>query len=276
MQKAKSFLMKTLAAASLAALFPGSSPAQSIWLDRSHDKTAAVEFYIPNFTDEGISTSTWIGFLSVRMPLSDQLRFAGEMPFAHSSFESSLFFPGESQNTIGNPYLGLEIGRQGSPFFAEIGARAPLASEGNSGAALAGIITDFDRFEAFMPNTVPITGMLNYYHKDPSGFALRLRGGPSLLLYTDGDSDNTSDWFLGYSAQAGYETQRASVMAGVTGRANMSGDGDFGERSLHQFGANASMGFGRIRPGLHFRFPLDDDLKESLDFVFGANLAIQF
>jgi hypothetical protein len=271
MRKTLSYLTMLIAAMSFA--LPLS--AQSIWLDRRHDQTVGLEVLIPDFkTEDGGGVSGWALFLSLRAPLSDQLRFAGELPFVHANLESgSFFFRSGSQNSFGNPYLGLEIGRQGSPVFGEIGVRAPLASEDNFGAALVGVITDFDRLEAFLPNVVSISGMLNFHQIGETGFALRLRGGPSLDINTEGED---TELLIGYSAQAGYETEAVSILGGVTGRVNMTEENaDFGERSVHQIGFNASLGLGKARPGVHFRLPLDDDLKNSLDFVFGFNLGVQ-
>lgn len=271
-----------LAAMNAMVLVPTLLSAQPLWLDRRQDKTIGLEVLIPDFkTEDGDDVSGVALFLSLRAPLSSQLRFVSELPFVHANFESgSFFFDSGSQNSIGNPYLGLEIGRQNSPVsvFGEIGARAPMASEDNFGAALVGLVTDSDRLEAFLPNTLPITGALNFHLKEASGFTLRLRGGPSLLIYTEADEgDDDSDWFIGYSAQAGYESEAVSVLGGVTGRANITEENaDFGERSVHQLGFAVNVGLGQARPGIHFRLPLDEDLKESLDFVFGLHLGIQF
>jgi hypothetical protein len=270
MQKISSYLTVLIAAMSFA--LPLS--AQSIWLDRRHEQTIGFEFLIPDFKTEDGGVSGWALFLSLRAPLSDQLRFAGELPFVHANLESGpFFFRNGSQNSFGNPYLGLEIGRPGSAVFGEIGVRAPLASKDNFGAALVGFITDFDRLEAFLPNLVSISGMLNVHQIGATGFALRLRGGPALNISTEGDD---TELLIGYSAQAGYESEVVSVLGGVTGRVNITEENaDFGERSVHQLGFNASLGLGKVRPGVHFRLPLDDDLKNSLDFVFGFNLGVQ-
>lgn len=260
----------------LTALFPIALQAQSIWLDRSQDKSIGLEVMRPNFSaEEGDEVSGLLLFLSLRAPMTPQFRFVGELPFVRSSYESNFFFTRSgSQSTVGNPYLGFEIGQRGTPFLGEFGIRLPAASEDKFGAVLMGIVSDYDRLEAFIPNTVSITGMLNYCHREASGFALRLRGGPSLLLNTDEDD---TELFIGYSAQAGYEAPRFSLLGGFTGRAIMTEeDADFDERSIHQLGFNASAQFGKLRPGLHLRLPLDDDLQESLDAVLGLNLVLQW
>jgi hypothetical protein len=257
-----------------AVFIPAPLRAQSIWLDRSHDKTLGLEVLRPNFKSEGNNEVSGLAlFLSLRAPLSQQLSFVSELPFVHSNYASrSIFLRGGSESTIGNPYLGVEIGRKDSPFFGEFGVRLPITSDDKFGTALVGFLTDFDRFEAFIPNTLPITGMLNYHHREASGFALRFRGGPSLLIYTEGGLGDSADLFAGYSAQAGYESERFSLLGGLTGRANLTEE-DAG--SVHQLGFNASLGLGNVRPGIHFRIPLDDELKESMDFVLGFNLGIQ-
>jgi len=43
-------------------------------------------------------------------------------------------------------------------------------------------------------------------------------------------------------------------------------------RTIHQLGLSASYTTGRFIPGILFRVPMDDDLSEILDFVFGINV----
>jgi len=281
----KTFFCLTTAL-SFAMLVPASLPAQSIWLDRRHDKTIGFEVLIPNFKNEDnsfvtSSNSGLVIFSLLRLPLSEKVLFVGELPFAHGSskIKSTRFNinESESESAIGNPYLGLELKGQNSPAFAEFGIRLPLASEKKDLSLFTGLFTDIDRLEAFLPNILSISGMANLHHVDKSGFAVRLRGGPSLLINTDSNGgDDDTELFISYSAQTGYESERVSVLGGLTGRANMTEDNlSFSERSIHQLGFNASVGLGNVRPGLHFRIPLDDDLKESLDFVMGFNLGIR-
>ncbi|MDZ7344111.1 MAG: hypothetical protein ONA90_06315, partial [candidate division KSB1 bacterium] len=189
MQSRFSRLAVAMAVTSAAILFPISSPAQSIWLDRSSNKMLALEILKPNFKGEDKSSFTTSAlFLSYRTPLSQNVRFVGELPFAHGDFGTANFFflriePG---STVGNPYLGVEMQSAGSPLFVEIGVRVPVASENEIQAVTTGLTADFDRLEAFLTNTVPITAMLNYRPKAASGFTMRLRGGPSLLVNKEG------------------------------------------------------------------------------------------
>jgi len=286
MQKTLSSLAVTMAAMSFTTLVPASLPAQSIWLDRRHDKAIDLEVLIPDFkNDDGgtitRSNSGLVIFSSLRLPLSEKVHFVGELPFAHgrSEIKSSRFNLDEStsESAIGNPYLGLEMRGQNPAFFGEIGVRLPLASEDDDLSMSTGLFTDVDRLEAFFPKILSITGMANVHHVDKSGFAIRLRGGPSLLINTDKDEfEDASELFIGYSAQLGYESEPVSVIGGFTGRASLTEeDVDYSERSVHQLGFAASFGLGTVRPGVHLRLPVDEDMKDTMDFVLGFHLGVR-
>lgn len=79
--------------------------------------------------------------------------------------------------------------------------------------------------------------------------------------------EDADEEFIGYSVQAGNRFQHLCMMAGFSGRANVSNDDlNYAKRSFHQPGFNASVGLGRWRSSLHLRLPL----KRALDAVLGA------
>ncbi|MFQ5772250.1 MAG: hypothetical protein ACE5HX_17070 [bacterium] len=257
----------------MAIFFVTSLSAQSIWLDQSQENSIALEILKPNFDrDDYFTFISSALFLTGRFSLGENVIFVGELPFVHGGFDSD--FGSESETIIGNPYVGFELHKQGSPGFAEIGVRIPLTPDENW-ASDVGIFSDFDRFEAFRTNILALTSMANYRNKSASNVVLRLRGGPSLLIYTGEGGD--TDFWLAYSGQVGYEGEQVSVIGGLTGRFYISeGGGDLGNRTFHQLGVAASLGLGTVRPGIHFRIPIDDYLNNFIDFVFGFNLGIQF
>ena len=63
-------------------------------------------------------------------------------------------------------------------------------------------------------------------------------------------------------------------MGGVTGRFV-----DLDQRTAHQLGATATLKLGSVRPGVHLRMLIDDDLARRVDaeaeFVAGLNLAVR-
>jgi hypothetical protein len=259
------FILATFAGLTL--LSPASLQSQSLWLDRSQERAAALEVLRADF--DGDSNSGWLVFLSSRVPFSNNFHLVSEVPFSSVSFKS------ESESAIGNPYVGVEIGGEDLPIFVELGIRLPLASEDKPLGAAAGFSADIDRLEAFAQKVVPASAMINFYHESDTGFQFRLRGGTTLSVkYDAAPGEGESHEFIGYSAQAGYRFERLGFMVGFSGRANLSTeDLNYGQRSLHQLGFNLSAELGKLRSGLLLRLPRDDDLKSSLDAVFGAQLS---
>lgn len=283
MRKSACHLTSTFVIAVAVFLLPFSLPAQSIWVDRSHNKTIALEILKPNLAGDFYDNTTFptsVMFFSLHLPISNRLNVVGEFPLAHAGVDYGSDFSqfNESETGIGNPYVGLEILNENSSFFTEIGVRAPLTPESNLGTTVGWFADFIDRSEAFWPDVLSVIAAQNYRYHAPSGFTMRLRGGPSFWIYTGAeDTDEKVELFLLYSAQAGYESHNVRLMGGLSGRMIVTeSDLNIGDRTLHQFGASASVDLGRVRPGVQFRLPLDEDFGDFLDSVFGVSLAIEF
>ncbi|MFQ5823225.1 MAG: hypothetical protein ACE5JB_04140 [bacterium] len=260
--------LKALFIALFILLLSSSLSSQPIWIDQN--QTFALEILKPDF--DGANNTTLLTstlFFSVRWPLAEELIFVGELPFAHGELESP---ESSSEDKLGNPYLGLEIKSEDSRTFLELGLRLPIVSSSNF-ATFVGSYSDWDRFEAFTSDIVTIMGIVNFRQKNPSNFFLRLRGGPSILFDTEGEEDPIL--YTVFSGQLGHESEEFTIEGGLTGRLVVSGEGNLGERTFLQLGIAASVGLGQVRPGVHFRLPIEDDLNEVIDFVLGFNLGFQ-
>ena len=248
---------------------------QYLWLDRSNNNSIAYEFLKPSFKNaEDMTFFTSAMFLSGRFVTSDKITIIGEIPFAIYGQDRE---QGEniSENAFGNPYVGIEVKGENSPVFGEFGIRLPFApSEDNQSAVMVGAFTEFvERLEAFIPEILPVNAFVNYYSVNKSALAIRLRGGFSGWFAT-GDRDE-NEWFLMYGVQGGYQTEQVNVMAGLSGRWWLSlEDADFAEKTFHQLILEADFGLGSVRPGVLIKVPLDDDLKEFVDLVWGISFLV--
>jgi len=249
------------------------SRAQPLWFDRNYDSGLLLEILKPEFEEEDdltFLTSAW--FLSGRFRSSEHLCWTFDIPYTHYGFNSD--WADEKDDALGNPYLGVEIGGSTSPYFGEIGFRLPLAPETYDPAIVAGQFADhIDRAEAFVQDVLPIQALINHHSKNTSGLTTRIRGGV-INWIAIGERDE-SELFLLYSAHTGYGSSKGSIIAGFSGRYLLSeNDLDFDEATLHRFSVDTGIQFGRIRPGIHFRLPLDDDLRDVIDYVIGFSLSV--
>lgn len=257
--------------------------AQSVWVEPGRHQGVWMEVLRPELSQDlrdllDVSFISSATFFGGRYAVSPRLNVVGELPFAYGDLKE-IDIDGH-RATIGNPYLAIEYAAS-RPLVFELGVRAPLADEESFGT-LIGLLTEFPtRSEAFLTDYVPVTASASYDFRLDDRLMFRLRGGPSLWLNTgdtvDPETDETivldTELLATYGGQLWYDAPRYNLGAGLIGRAALTADGDFGQRTLHQLGFSGNLVLGKVVPGLQFRVPLDDD--DGVDFVAGLNLGLR-
>lgn len=234
---------------------PGLARSQSLWLERDHVTTIRVEAHHVDIEYPDEKLLTGVAFLNVRHELTSKASIVGELPYARYETAHEEFVPqGHSESSIGNPYLGVEISGSDSPFFGEIGVRAPVMSDQDIGAEVIGLFSDLPRSFAFFPNTVPISAVLNLRTPSESEIRARLRFGPTLTIPTESGPD--TELYGVYAWQIGYEGRSVRVGSALSGWVFLTEDfGNLGSRALTQFELHADFGAASVRPGVELRVP---------------------
>lgn len=267
------------------ALVPSLLPAQSMWAGWPGDNSYSIEILNPLLRGYSRPQSvSSVFFVTYRGSVTPPVRWVMDFPgvFMEATMAGNEYdccrrtYRPRSGTVYGNPYLGIEVpaGRNG---FLEIGLRIPVTPGGDAETRLRGAYSDLDRLEAFGCGFLPFQMSFNFLHADSSGLVMRLRGGPDVWITTDSRAGaNRNQLLFHYGVQLGYEGQRLSVSAGVTGKMRATGERlTLDQRTFHQMGITAGVHLGRYRPGLHLRVPLDGDLKKILDYVIGFNFTMQ-
>jgi len=244
-----------------------------------------IEVMKGNFEDvEGISTISSIWYIDIQEPLpSGEFAFIFEVPMAiydEKDFQS-VFGPitFDAQIMIGNPLVAMEFRSSGNGLggYGWFGIRPPIVSEDNDDAQLYGLLTDFDRLDAFLTNYVSILGGGGWrgeLSKSADG-SIQFHFGLSGLELLATENYVESEFFLKYHAQFWYIMSQFSYYIGYNGVALVSdGDLDLGERTESQLTLGVRGNFGQVSPGAFIRFPLEKDLNDILSFVGGVNLLI--
>jgi len=261
-------LLAIFAAAGLVA----SASGQSLWPDQTGDRAISVEFLKPEFEgDDDTDFLTSTTFLSGRFPITPAITGEAELPFSRYGISNDVVE--RSESAIGNPYIGVRI--RSHNLVSRIGLRIPIASDDNPNALTAGRLTDYDRFEAFLPDVLAVNGSVTGPFRLSDNVTLNPGGGLVLLVSTqDGGGDDT-EVYAQYFLIGEFTGGKFTLKSGFTGRAILSeSDLDFGDRSTHQFGLGGTLSTGTVRPGLHLRIPLDEGLKDNVDYVVGLNVTI--
>lgn len=245
--------------------------AQSVWTGNDGGTHLRLEWVKPNL--DGGADLTFLSsatFVSVRAPLSETVGLFGELPFAYGKPD---FSGADGELAIGNPYVGLKIQTGGSDAFIEVGSRVPVAPEDKLVPFTVGLASDLRRWEAFVPNLLPINLFAGYRRVDPSGLLVHVRGGPVTWFFTEGDIE--TELFLRAEGNLGYLGPSFGVVAGFSTLTIITeSDIDFGERSLFQFGLEAWLELESVRPGIVIRLPADDDYGDLVDYTLGLTLEV--
>ncbi len=255
------------------ALWPVTAEAQSMWIDSPGPSSVQLEVIRPVLDEQSVDLGGFAFYLSGRWSVGEAAAIVTEVPFAHGNTDTPI--RSESDNTVGNPYLGLELSRRGSPLTGALGVRVPLAADRNLGSALGFAADAVDREEAFLPDVLSLHGAVRYEYRAPTG--LTLTGLLAPIVWVDvGDAlaDN-SELFLGYAAKIGYVGEAFAVSGGFSGRGLVTESGNLADRTIHQAVLSASLALDRYRPGVQIRLPIDEDMRNLLDWVISFSFGVR-
>jgi hypothetical protein len=259
------------------------SQAQVDWMNPVGDKGFSVMILKGALKDaEGIKFPTSLWTFTARLPMPGNLSFVTQFPVSHLSAErSDWVFDGsgytyytvdKNETQFGNLYLGMEtVGELSSPM-AEFGAWLPLAQDNKYDAAEYGMLTAFDRFEAFGHDLLTLSGKFGYRYKNTEvpAITFKILAGPSYMIPDRGDAELFAD----YNFDVWVRSEQFGVGFGFTGRAIITeSDLSFGERTTHQAGVAADVTLGQMRLGGTLRLPLDSELSDAVSATYGLSLS---
>jgi hypothetical protein len=237
----------------------GPASGQPFWIPREGKQAILFERLGPSIegTDQSFLSAAY--YLSGRFTVSDGIAVVGELPYAHFKSKTEVIGLGTfevSSSTIGNPYLGMEVGSSGMPIFGELGVSIPLSDRDEEEAWSLGLLADLKRWNAFLPKAAFVDAAFNVREVTDSKIEYRLRFAPELLIPTDSDLYDT-ELFATYAWAIGYHGSFLRFGTALSGRILFTEDSNLGEQSINQFEAHADIGDWSIRPGLDLHLPLD-------------------
>jgi len=266
----------------------GSLAAQEIWLGSGRRSAVSVEFLRPDLKMPGSDQSFASAaiFATGRLAVGKATTLVVELPYAFGRVTYG-YSPGGggisgSGSTLGNPYIGIEGGRDGNSFFGELGVRVPLVSDQSLSPLLVGTFADLEREDEFLSKVVTVSAFANLRASSPSGFVVRVRGGPLLWIPTaqyvltspGGPNSGAAELWFAYAVQAGYQSRSATILGGVGGRAILTED--VSNRFIDQLVFSASYRVDGLRPGVSVRLPIDNGRDQIVGSTIGVSLSVDF
>ena len=256
--------------------FAARAGAQSTWPNLDCKSSVSLRYANPSFdTDGNWNISGELINLNISGELSEGARLIVDMPYAHYREPSSFFGGGgRTENMFGNPYLGARLSTAASNLSCEFGFRLPLAGNEKPGAAMTGLLSDLDQMEAFISDYLPVHVGISIKSKNSEGLFARISANQYAWFYVGDDKRvDATEFVLHYGAIGGFENQNIRLQGGITGLSILSeGDAFTDEATLHQFGMELDYRLGNFWPGMHFRVPLDDEISQTINLVWGISI----
>jgi hypothetical protein len=253
--------------------FYTTSYSQSIWLNDKSD-FVALEFAKPKISGlEDVKIFSGSYNLSFGRHIGKKTMFLAEVPIAYFNHDDI-----ESDNSIGNIYVGLRLGKEQSNKSFDVGVILPTVSDSeNLGfSGQYGVYSDLYRLESYAPDS---WGLKFNYRSEKEfgemGAYYKFRVG-SLFLNVKDESrnENTSLLTLDYSGQVGIKVENGlNFMGGISGRAELTDEKLFGDRRNALFlGLMISYRKNNFEPGISLRSPLDKSYNEVLENILAFSL----
>lgn len=261
-----------LAAAASLILYTKIAYADPIWIPGNEQAYADIEIVRPVFEDNLLSEpSAAAVFVTFRTLSKARAALVLEIPYTRTTYNyyyGGEYFVKKTESSQGNMYLGMQD-RISRNLLVEFGIRLPTASDVDIFANATGILSDYDRLDAFVPDWYSVRGIINIL-LGRLGLSARIRLGLShfFKIRSKVPSGKRKSNFL-YSAHLWYETGNVSFGGGFSGvRDNEESDTE------GQIGLTAAYRFGFVKPGVQVRFPLTKGIDQSVNYIYGFFIQI--
>ena len=212
--------IRSCLALALAVVPPAAVRAQTIWIPLDHRITGRIELWHPHVDDQGaggtVSSTSGPLYFSVGFPVNEKIAMSFELPYARANVSNDPFFGNYGDNTIGNPYLGVQLRslRERVSLVGELGARFAAVSEASFLSSSLAMLTDPERMEAFAPKATTLAAAGNIVIRRATS-STRFRVGVT-QLFSDDSAGVGNHTLLDYGAQA---TAGALVQVDLDGMA---------------------------------------------------------
>ena len=230
--------------------------AQRFWLGPAPASAVGVTLAGAHFESERLSSSSGTVALRGRTPVGAGIILTGELPFARASFSE-----GGSGSAIGNPWIGIESASPGTVRW-EVGVRPGIFStdeESSDLAWVAGLLINFDSWEAWFPEVSSIRGAIAFGAIPDRGVFASGRVGATTSIPRNGDSEVFAD----YGARAGMASPGWIGWLGVMGHGVVTeSGGSIGDRTSHQVELGVERRSGGVRPRATVRRYVGEDISD--------------
>ncbi|MEM1055530.1 MAG: hypothetical protein AAGI52_08375 [Bacteroidota bacterium] len=229
--------------------------------------------------------------LDGRFAVTPGLSIVGDVPTVYAAIDFESPFSDQTSEerssafVLGNPYLGVEaaLPNPRGRASAGLGGRLPVVGtlidlgDEDGTALFYSQFASYDRFLAFIPNTLSVVGTAEGSLALSPTVSLVGRLAPQLAINAGNEQSLPDDLelFLSYTFRAEAEAGPALLTGGIRATGFLTEElGDDVARFETAIGLAAEVKAGTVRPGFFVEVPVGGNLDDLLDAVAGVGLGV--
>ena len=247
--------------------------AQSAWLPVATGNNFDLRISRGFYGEGGPGLATFAMTPSFRIEVAPRLMIEAELPIASASQSNSFTGDSETGFSPGNPYAGI-VAQVAPVARLRAGIRPGIISDDLSvgeGLALGyGVISEYDRFEAYLPDYTAVRATVELGAVPATGGFAQARVGATLFMASDGGENET---LAEYGVRIGMRTGAVMFHGGMLGRAVMTAD-EGADKTTNMLTVGIGGAAGRVRPNLEFRYFLDEDIREEVKGILALGVTV--
>jgi hypothetical protein len=258
-------------------LLLNSTQAQNVLLQSiPEDKLQfGLRYLRPNFDwYNDLSAFSGIYDLSVNIPFSSRINLVSSISFTTLATEY-----GDSENGIGNVYIGLQSrgkAASGKQSIKSLGVFLPTLSEDNPSFYNFGIFGNYIELHKYAPDLLTLYGNFSYFNTPSKGIQFGIEIGPVLWIPTE-NNGREPELLAHYGFMGGFQFRDFAIFAELAGLGIIIDYVDeFGDRLSHSLAFSMKWTGSNVKPVIFYKIYLDEDLSNLVDGVFGIKLEASF
>jgi hypothetical protein len=244
--------------------------AQPVYFGDSPISTFGFEIRKPDFENNLVSGAGV--FLNFEPRVWEKAKLLIEIPLTFYNRDATAFLEEESETALGNLFFGIRTLPVSAPTYFECGMRLPTSEEDDGNALSAGMLADYPRLDAFMPDYFALKAALGHKTWAGEDLSARFKIGPMLFLETSDNPTVEDEFAVNYGGHLLYISEVVNFGGGLSGITLLTEEDDNTEI---QFDLSLSLNAERFRPGIEFYFPLTDNLDDAVEYIIGFGLEIE-
>lgn len=223
--------------------------------------------------DDGQSALSGVYSLGAKIPLSNNLRLSGTLPFI--TYKNSQM---DGKNAVGNLSVAFDYKKNSldiTGWVISAGVVLPLSAEKDFVALSYGLLADLFNSRNYSPNTLIVTTNFSKSFKPSDNSFVEINFGPEFWFPTKYGEYRDTEVIFNYSLAAGVNADNLLFFTSLRGLVMITADASSSsDRFAHGLTLGMGYNFGKVIPKLDYSVYIEDRYNNFIKGVFSLGVNV--